>query len=180
MFKKFKASPKQNTDPSVLILEDDPDQMNILVSFMHSEIKKLLIDANLNEEQKQNLQTVQIISANNIKSLQELVSTHSNVLLAILDCNIPDEEGGVAHDQFIKTNHIITGQHKPVEILIKNLPDTPITMISSMNRFQRTVNKYYKTKHNLNINFIPKNEGAVLEKNIRYYLRKYLNLKQFY
>lgn len=98
--------------------------------------------------------------------------THKNVFLAILDCNVPDKKGANAHDQLIKTNHIITGQHTSVDIVTEHLPGTPITLTSSLNRFQRTVNRYYESKFNLSIDFIKKNDPTRIRKNIEHSLNR--------
>jgi CheY-like chemotaxis protein len=163
-----------NYNPSILILEDDPDQIRLLIDFAQSEIKKLMSDKNTNDRQKQKLKNIGLIKVSNINSLRKAASTHKNVLLAILDCNTPDKKGGAAHDQLLKTNHIVTGQHKSVDIVTEHLPDTPITLISSLNRFQRTVNRYYESKHDLSINFISKNDPSKLKKDIEKCLKKYL------
>lgn len=171
MNKKIMSS---NSSPNILLLEDDTDQMDLLVNFALSEITKLIDDENTNEEQRQRIRGIQIIKIANINSLQQAVSVHKEVLLAILDCNIPDNKGSAPHDQLIKTNHVITGQHRPVDIVTENLPDTPITIISSMDRFQKIVYQYYESKHSISINFIRKNDQSMIERNIGYYLRQYL------
>ena len=163
-----------NKSPAILIVEDDLDQMDLLVSFALSEIKALMDDENTNEQQSQNLKDIKILKVNNINTLEKAVRVYKNVLLAVLDCNIPDTKDGASHDQLVKTNHRITGQHKSVDIVTKHLPDTPITIISSLNRFQRTVSRYYKSEHDLNINFIPKNDQLMINRNIGHYVRQYL------
>ena len=158
----------------ILIVEDDIDQLRLLVDFAQTEIKRNIDNQNTNELQKQKLSNIKIITATNISSLQKAVKIHKNILLAILDCNIPDTKGDKPHDQFIKTNHKITGQHKAVDIVSEYIPDTPITMISSLNRFQRIVNQYYKNKYNLGINFIKKKDTSIIQNNIGWYLRQHL------
>lgn len=160
---------------NILILEDDPDQMRLLVSLAGGEIKKIIDDENVSDKQRQKISIMQIIKVNNIGSLENAVIKHKEVLLAILDCNAPDTKDGVAHDQLIKTNHIVTGQHRSVDIVTEHLPATPITLISSLGRFQRTVNRYYASKHNLNINFIRKSEPSAIAENISGHLKAYLD-----
>ena len=171
MLKKIKSS---NNNSNILILEDDLDQMDLLSHFALSEINRLIDDENTFGEQRQKIDSIKVIKVSNFESLQKTVAKHKRVLLAVLDCNTPDTEGGVPHDQLVKTSRGITGQHKSVDIVTEHLPGTPITIISSMDRFQRIVNKYYASKHNLSINFIRKNDPMGIRENIRYYLREYL------
>lgn len=163
-----------NSNPNILIVEDDPDQMELLIEFARDEIKKLIKDENTNVRQKQKIKNIQIIKVTNINSLQKAISIHKSVLLAILDCNIPDAKGSAAHDQLVKTNHIITGQHRSVDIVIKHLPSAPITIISSLNRFQKIVSQHYEAKRDISINFISKKDQLMIKRNIGYYLRQYL------
>ncbi|MFQ3245480.1 MAG: hypothetical protein ACI9SP_002128 [Arenicella sp.] len=100
---------------------------------------------------------------------------HKDLLLAVLDCNAPNTKGGAAHDQLVKTKHVIAGQHSAVDIMITNLPDTPITLISSFYRFHRTVNRYYESKHDLTIGFVGENEPAKISNNIKHHLTQYLS-----
>jgi len=165
----------QNTISSyILIVEDDADQMGLLVNFAQMEIKRIIDNENFNDEKKQKARDIKIITATNINSLQKAVQLHKNVLLAVLDCNLPDTRGGAPNDQFIKTNHQITGQHKAVDVVSESLPNTPITMISSLNRFQKIVNQYYINSRNLSINFIKKKDISIIQNNIGWYLRQHL------
>lgn len=174
MNKKKDSSPEENTKSNILIAEDDPDQKSLLVNFALDEIRMLIQNVNTSEEKKQQLKNIKIISASDIKSLRKAASTHEHALMALLDCNIPDEKGGKPHDQFVKTNHKITGQHKSVDIVLELLPGTPITMVSSMNRFQKIVTQYYQKEFDFSINFISKKDILMIQRNIRYYLRQYL------
>jgi len=158
----------------LLIVEDDIDQMELLLDFAGDEIRKLIENENTNDQQKQILKQIQVVKVTNIESLQKALSAHKNIFMALLDCNIPDTKDGQAHDQLIKTNHRITGQHKSVDIVTQNLPGTPITMISSMNRFQKIVTQYYKNKRDISVNFINKSDQAMIKRNIGYYIRLYL------
>lgn len=160
--------------PKILIVEDDPDQMDLLINFALSEIKKMMENKNYNDEQLDTIKSTQIIKVSNIETLQKAVSVNQEVLLALLDCNIPDTKDDAPNDQLIKTNHVITGQHRAVDIVTEYLPKTPITITSSMNRFQKIVRQHYETKHELNINFIPKNDQSMIQRNIGYYLRHYI------
>lgn len=165
---------KNSDTPKILIVEDDSEQMDLLIDFALSEIKKILENKNISDEQREKVKTTQIIKVSNIDTLEKAVSMNDEVLLALLDCNIPDTKDGAPHDQLVKTNHVITGQHRSVDIVTENLPETPITMTSSMNRFQKIVSQHYKSKHNLSINFIPKNDQSMIQRNIGYYLRQYV------
>ena len=155
---------------AILIAEDDHDQRTLLIDFVMSQIKKVLENETLNDQQRQKLKNVQIMSVSNIASLGRAASKNINILLAILDCNMPDTKGKPSHDQFIKTDHKITGQHSAVDIVTEHLPNTPITMISSQNRFQRIISLFYKNKFDIEINFISKKDPSTIRRNIRYYL----------
>ena len=164
-----------NVNSNIIILEDDLDQMELLVSLAHTEIKRIMSDEGYTESQQQRAKGIRIIKVSNINSLRKAASTYKNVLMAVLDCNAPDIKGGNASDQLVKTNYIITGQHNAVDIMIANLPDTPITLTSSFDRFHRTVNRYYESKFDLTIEFVRKNEPANISKNIEHHLTKYVN-----
>ncbi|MBX2848379.1 MAG: hypothetical protein KTR16_08665 [Acidiferrobacterales bacterium] len=159
---------------AILLAEDDPDQKALLVDIVMSQVKRVLGDKNLSEQQRETLVNIQLISVTSIDSLKQAVKKHKNILLAILDCNMPDAEGEASHDQFIKTNHRITGQHTAVDIVLKYIPDTPVTMISSQNRFQKIISRYYKSKLDKDINFINKNDPATIRRNVRYYLAQFI------
>jgi CheY-like chemotaxis protein len=167
-----------NNSPAILIVEDDLDQRTLLIDFAMSQIKRVLEKQTLTDQQRQTLKNVQVISVTNIASLQKVVTKHKNVLLAVLDCNLPDSKGGPSHDQFIKTKHRITGQHKAVDVVTEYLPDIPITMISSQNRFQRIINLFYKNKHGIEISFISKKDPSTIARNIRYYLIRHIKKKR--
>lgn len=159
---------------NILILEDDADQMLFLVDLAQSEVKKIISDKNISDRQRQAIKEIRIIKVSDINSLKKAVSTHKNIMLAILDCNTPDAKGSAPHDQLVKTNYRITGQHKSVDVVIKHIPDTPITLISSLDRFQRTVYRYYENKYILSINFIRKSDSSGISENFEHYLREYL------
>jgi len=148
--------------------------MDLLASFALDEIEKLAAHENTTEKKKQILSNINIIKVGNVRSLKKVISSQEDIILAVLDCNLPDVEGEPANDQLIKTNYRITGQHKPVDLVLKYSPSTSITMISSFNRFQTLLNQYYESKHDLSINFIRKNDQSMIKRNIAYYLRHYL------
>jgi len=165
----------QNSSPSILILEDDQDQMDLLASFALDEVQKLIDDESTSDTQRSGIKNIQIIKVSNTDSLQKAVVIYKNVLLAILDCNTPDSKHTSPHDQLVKTNHRITGQHKSVDIVIKYLPNTPITITSSWDRFRIIVGNYYQDKYDLIINFVRKNDVPGIKKSIEYRLRSFLN-----
>lgn len=168
---------KQSTNhdhPTIFLLEDDADQIELLANFIILEIHNKISDEQLNETQKQDLKNITIAKLMDIQSLQVAAKRHTNVLMAIMDCNVPDIKGGAAHDQFVRTNQRITGQHKPVDVLLRELPATPITLISTLNRFKQLVTSYYRRERNLKINFINKNDQQMIQRNIAYHLSKYL------
>lgn len=168
-------SSKENDSAYILILEDDPDQMEMLTNFALNELQNLIKNENISQEVEEKIAKIKVISVTHIDGLKKVSEKYSPVLLALLDGNTPDEKDGKPHDQFVKKNHLITGKHRAIEVVKKTLPDTPITMISTLDRFKKIVFKYYNTEHKLNINFINKNDQDKIGKNIAYYLRQYLN-----
>jgi len=134
---KVSPSDTKVEQPKLLIIEDDPEQMELLVSFASSEMQKRLDDQSTTEQQKEKVKSIRIIPTTNIESLQKILSLYKNIFWVLMDCNIPDTKGGEPHDQLIKINHAITGRHKSVDLIIDNLPGTPITMISTLNRFEK-------------------------------------------
>lgn len=163
-----------SNDSNILILEDDAEQMDLLVGFAKNEIVEFMDYAKTHDMQLQNTDNINVIKVRNIKSLQEAVSTNKNVLFALLDCNTPDTEGSAAHDQLVKTNGTVTGQHRAVDIVTEHLPDTPIIIMSSMGRFRRIVKTYYESSHNLSFDFVNKNDPLGIKYNIQQYLRRSL------
>lgn len=158
----------------ILILEDDPDQMQMLTSFALKELQKFIDNENISEEEKEKVNNIRVISVSNIEGLKKVTAKYNQVLLALLDGNTPNDKDSEPHDQFIKKNHQITGKHRAIEIVKSALPKTPITMISSLDRFKRLVFNYYNTEDQMNINFINKSDQEMIGKNIGYYLRQYL------
>ena len=140
--------------PKIIFVEDDPDQLDLLLQFALDEISKLHDGENTNAEQKQMLSNIKLLKVTNLRSLQQAVSKYQDVFLTVLDCNIPDVKGGISNDQLMKTNHRINGRHQGVEIVIESLPDTPITLISSLDRFKRIVYAHYASDDKIDITFI--------------------------
>jgi len=165
---------KENNNAYILILEDDPDQLEMLTSLALAELQYIVDDENASPAIEEKITNIRIISVSNIDGLTKVSEKYAPVLLALLDGNTPDEKGGKPHDQFVKKNHVITGKHRAIEIVKNTLPNTPITMISTLDRFKKIVFKYYNTEHELNINFINKNDKEMIGKNIAYYLRQHL------
>lgn len=163
-----------DSHPKILIVEDDPDQMDLLASFAVSEIENLLNNETVSNTNKEKLAVIHILKATSVFALKQAVSKYKQVIFVILDGNIPDDKGSPAHDQLIKTDHKITGQHKSINIIMEHLPNTPITMISSLNRFQRIVTPFYEKQHSMDINFINKSDQQMIQRNMAYYLRHYL------
>ena len=163
-----------NNNHVILILEDDPEQMDLLSNFALNEIQKLLDDEGVSQSLKQELLNINIIRVLDLYSLKRAAQKYPQTILAILDCNAPDTKDSAPHDQFIKSGYKITGRHRSVDIVRKYLPNTQITLISSLLRFQRIVTRYYQSQHDLNINFISKSEQEKINRNIGHYLRKYL------
>ena len=158
----------------LLILEDDLDQMNFIVDIARDEVRRLVRDQNLSERQKDIVRNIGVIEVSNILELQKAASAYDNILLALLDCNIPDTPNSAPHDQLLKTNHSITGQHRSVDIVTQYLPEVPITLMSSLDRFRRLVSRYYERKHDLSINFVSKSDPVKMRENFQFYLKEYL------
>ncbi len=167
--KMFKAVPK------LLLVEDDPDQMDLLLQFVLDEIRALSKNPNISDEKKEMLSAIKILKANNIESLRIAVSRYKDIFLAVLDCNLPDNKTSSPNDQLVKTSHRITGQHYGVDILNDNLPSVPITLISSKYRFKKIVYEYYESQYGLNITFIKKSDQDTIQRNIGYHLRRLIS-----
>jgi len=156
----------------ILILEDDQDQMDFLVNIAQQEIQKRLHNLESNDNQ---VDKIVIVKLTNLQSLKKAVSSYDKVILALMDCNIPDRRGGKSNDQLVKTNYKITGQHNAVDTVLEKMSDVPITLISAKNRFKKIIRQYYESNLDITINFIKKEDHDVIAKNIRYYLNMYLN-----
>ena len=156
----------------ILILEDDQDQMDFLVNIAQQEIQKRLHNLESNDNQ---VDKIVIVKLTNLQSLKKAVSSYDKVILALMDCNIPDRRGGKSNDQLVKTNYKITGQHNAVDTVLEKMSDVPITLISAKNRFKKIIRQYYESNLDITINFIEKEDHDVIAKNIRYYLNMYLN-----
>ncbi len=169
------AAEEINHDPSVLIVEDDAEQLDLLVGFVASEVTKLLKDEKTTPEQRKKLTPFNLLRVSELKSLEQAVISNKNVIMALLDCHIPDEQGAPAHDQFVmKDDHTVTGQHRSVDLIAQHLPGTPIMLISSMRRFQKTVIQHYKNDDSLKLEFISKDNRESIKQSIRSRLRQYV------
>jgi len=175
MFSKTKIT---DDSPKILIAEDDADQLDFMIALTLSEINKLISDDQTDEQQRKILKQLKIVKASSIEGLKKKAAVCNRVLFAIVDCNMPDLDKGTPNDQLVKTKHRITGQHRSVDIIIKHLPNTPITMVSSRDRFRRLINKYYNDKYALNINFIAKADQATISRNILNNLNRYIRLEE--
>ena len=91
--RKSSRTPMRVSDlPSILIVEDDPDQLEMLVRLAILEIKSLLADDTLPSRAREKILSFNIIKVPEMKSLKRAVSFNKNVVLAIVDCNLPDEK----------------------------------------------------------------------------------------
>lgn len=160
--------------PKILFVEDDDDQMELLIQFALDEISEVFENPNTNKAQRAILNSIKLLKVSNIRSLKQVVAKYQDIFLVVLDCNIPDIKGGVSNDQLVKTNHRITGHHYGVDIIIENLPDTSITLISSLNRFRKIVYEHYASSEKVDINFISKSDQEMIQRNLAYYLRRYI------
>jgi len=149
--------------------------MSILVEYTLDEIRKTTTLPSINDIKKKKAQTIKIIKATNIESLKKAVSVDGEIILAVLDCNIPDTKDSSPNDQFVKENRVINGRHQSVDIVTEYSPSTKITIISMLNRFQKIVHNYYKKEHDLSINFISKKDPEMIKRNISWTIRRYLN-----
>ncbi len=170
----LRKSIKTDHNPKVLILEDDADQMHFLAALALGEIAALVDDDNTSDSQREALRSIKVLKIPDIESLEKASLFYKGVIFTILDCHTPYNADSEANDQFVKTGYTITGRHKAVDVVMKRLPNVPITLVSSSHRFQRTVSRYYKNKYDININFISKNEHNVIAKNMAYYLRQHM------
>lgn len=159
---------------TLFVIEDDPDQMAMMIAAVRDEIEQLQSDKNTTQSDMVKLQSLGIVKISNLETLRNALQKNLKPMLAIMDCNLPDTSDGAAHDQLVKVNHRITGAHNAIELIIAASPETPITMISSMNRFLSVVHRYYAKQSNLDVNFISKTEPKKIKRNITYYLRQYL------
>ena len=165
---------QQTVSPYILLVEDDPEQMSLLVMWAQAETSKLLNSDAISPRQKEEINRIKLIKANNSEALEQVVKKHKGAILALMDCNIPDTKNGVANDQFVKNNRKITGQHRSVDLVLEHIPSTQVTMISSLNRFDKLIQRHYQTTPDLHINFINKKNQKMISNNIGYYLRQYL------
>ena len=182
VFSRLKNLGKKEPSPSVgslapyiVILEDDQDQMPILVEYIFDEIQKIISHSSTDKRRKEIAKTIKIIKSIDIESLKSAVSIKGEIILAILDCHIPDKKDSVASDQFVKQNRLINGKHRSVDIVTQHSPGTKITMISTLNRFQKIVQNHYKKEHGLSINFINKKDPEMIKRNIGWTIKRYLN-----
>ena len=159
---------------AILIVEDDREQMDLLVNFVLNETRKIMDDEDTTQPQREKLKSIKLLKIGDLSSLRKVASLKIDIVLALMDCNIPDEKGGKSHDQFVKTNHRITGQHASVDLVSERFPSAPIVMTSSMNRFQKLVIQYYKSKHDLNLKFVKKSQAASIQDTISLYLKRYV------
>ena len=162
-------------NPKIIILEDDPDQMAFLSDLVEAEVDQYIKNEQPNKIQTESLKKTQLIRVSNVSSLRKALSLHKDIAFAILDCNTPDTSDGKAHDQLLKTNHKITGQHKAVDTVMKYIPNTPVLLTSSLNRFRRIIYQYYVKNHALDILFVRKANPDKLSRNIKRLLEQYLN-----
>jgi len=162
------------TKPAIFLLEDDIDQMRLLSQLIMIEVKALKTDHLLSDEQLERLNRLQIIKIGDLLTLSKACQNFKNIVFSLVDCNIPDDKLSAPHDQFVKTNHLVTGQHRPVDLISDSAPEAPITLMSSMDRFQRLVIRYYEGQTQLAINFVSKRDKSKLKNAIANHLKTYI------
>jgi len=163
--------------PTILLIEDDPDQMSLMTQLTLIEVNALKADRILNDEQLEKLNDIQILKIGDLQTLGKACSNYQNVIFSLVDCNIPDDKASAPHDQFVKTNHLVTGQHRSVDLICQCAPNAPIILTSSMNRFQRLVIRYYDDKSDVLIRFVSKRDKSKLSKYLAKNLRAYLGFR---
>ena len=164
----------KTNSPKIVFVEDDPDQMELLIQFALDEISQLAEHANTSNAQKELLHSIKLLKVTNVGSLKQAVTKYQDIFLVVLDCNIPDDKDGESNDQLVKANHRITGNHNAVDVIIEHLPNAAITLISSMNRFRKIVYEHYASDENVEITFISKSDQEMIQRNLAYYLRRYI------
>ncbi len=162
------------TRPAIFVLEDDVDQMNLLAQLIMVEVRALREARTLSSKQLELLKSMQIIKIGDLLTLRKACQNFKSIAFSLVDCNIPDDKHSVPHDQFVKTNHLVTGQHRSVDLISQCAPGAPITLMSSMDRFQRLVIRYYEDQSELAIKFISKRERSKLSNAIATHLRDYI------
>ncbi len=162
------------TKPAIFLLEDDIDQMSFLAQMIMLEVKVLKEDLSLSDQQLERLNSLQIIKIGDLLTLRKACQNFKNIAFSLVDCNIPDDKSSVPHDQFVKTNHLVTGQHRSVDLISGRAPEAPITLMSSMDRFQRLVVRYYEDNTELVIKFVSKREKIKLSRAIATHLKDYI------
>ncbi len=180
VFNKLKEALASNTQPAtsnlptILVVEDDIDQLDMLTEVVLTEIREIAKEPTLDGDEQLNLRSIKVAKVTNAQSLLEAVNSLNNIILVILDCNIPDSKTQRANDQFVTNNHKITGQHKSVDTVIAHAPNTELLLISSMKRFKRMVLRYYKTKHDLQLKFVDKTDVEIMMSSIRVSIQHFL------
>ena len=162
------------TKPAIFILEDDVDQMALLAQLILIEVKALKEDHSTSDQQLARLNRLQIIKVGDLLTLRKACKNFKNIVFSLVDCNIPDDKNSVPHDQFVKKNHLVTGQHRSVDLISRSAPNAPITLMSSMDRFQRLVVRYYEDNTDLVIKFVSKREKSKLSHAVSTHLKDYM------
>jgi len=162
-----------NNDPAILIVEDDDDQLELMASVVIEELEKIL-EQEANGDGADKLKSISVVKVRDRHSLERATLKYQGVFLTVLDCNIPDRKGGAANDQFVKQNHILTGQHKSVDVLIKNAPNKPILLVSSQKRFRNTVTRHYGRSGNVPLKFVSKEAPAEIRKQVSKHVQDWL------
>lgn len=160
--------------PAIFVLEDDIDQMRLLTQLIMIEVKTLKQHHSLSDAQLERLSSLQIIKIGDLLTLRKACQNFKNIAFSLVDCNIPDDKNSVPHDQFVKINHLVTGRHRSVDLISQCAPEAPITLMSSMDRFQRLVIRYYEDQAGLVIKFVSKREKSKLSIAIATHLQAYL------
>jgi CheY-like chemotaxis protein len=152
---------------AVLLVDDDPEQLEMLGLLTLNEIQVLLNDVSVNERRKRELAAIKVIKVGDQRSLRRVVEGDTEIVLTVLDCNLPEKKGESPIDQFEKKNHVITGQHRSVDIILANQPAMPILLVSTFDRFRNLVINYYKGSKGINLGFVKKNDPERVASRIR-------------
>ncbi len=167
VFAKLKgigSKPRQEdvgySNPSILIVEDDPEQKALLEALVSAECKSLVNSTQLDAN-------VGIITAHSLSSLRKVLSLYNNIFLVVLDCNIPDSKGEKPHDQFVREKYKISGQHRAVDLVLASENSPKLALVSAYNRFRKTVTQFYAQEKGIKLKFYRKSDAGRIQLAVR-------------
>ena len=170
-----KQPPRFSGDHAILIVEDDENQMELLSANVVNELHHLLRDSSLSETQRDKLTGAKIVKIGDLRSLKEVAESDLEIILTVLDCQIPSRKGATPTDQFEKQEHLITGQYRSVDLLVDNHPKSPVLLISALDRFRNPVIQFYKSVHRANLGFVHKRNPEKISSRVREHLQAWVH-----